>query len=124
MRGLKSVASATIFTRGHALVRNIRRGFYGSWRRFPSGWSYPGPGTGWPTLCDLPGDPLADTPTPPPAAITQSPHADAREPGDLTLGNLNYNVDFRSTYASILDLWMQIEAEPIVNGKFEEFAIV
>jgi uncharacterized protein (DUF1501 family) len=44
--------------------------------------------------------------------------------GDLTLGNLKYNVDFRSTYASILDLWMQIEAEPIVNGKFEEFAIV
>ena len=43
---------------------------------------------------------------------------------DLTLGNLKYNVDFRSTYATILDRWMQIEAEPIVNGKFEEFAIV
>src|SRR6266849_5627160 len=28
MRGLKSVASATIFMRGHALLRNIRRGFY------------------------------------------------------------------------------------------------
>jgi IS6 family transposase len=28
MRGLKSVASATIFTRGYGLVRNIRRGFY------------------------------------------------------------------------------------------------
>jgi transposase-like protein len=28
MRGLKSVASAAIFTRGHALMRNIRRGFY------------------------------------------------------------------------------------------------
>ena len=28
MRGLKSVASATIFTRGHALVRNVERGFY------------------------------------------------------------------------------------------------
>jgi len=43
---------------------------------------------------------------------------------DLTLGNLKYNVDFRSTYATILDQWMKIEAEPIVNGKFEEFAIV
>jgi uncharacterized protein (DUF1501 family) len=42
---------------------------------------------------------------------------------DLTLGNLKYNVDFRSTYASVLDKWMQIESEPIVNGKFEEFAI-
>ena len=28
MRGLKCVASAAIFTRGHALMRNIRRGFY------------------------------------------------------------------------------------------------
>jgi uncharacterized protein (DUF1501 family) len=43
---------------------------------------------------------------------------------DLTLGNLKYNVDFRSTYATVLDKWMQIESEPIVNGKFEEFAIV
>jgi IS6 family transposase len=28
MRGLKSVASAATFMRGHALMRNIRRGFY------------------------------------------------------------------------------------------------
>ncbi len=28
MRGLKSVASAVIFARGHALIRNVRRGFY------------------------------------------------------------------------------------------------
>jgi transposase, IS6 family len=28
MRGLKSVASAAIFKRGHALMRNILRGFY------------------------------------------------------------------------------------------------
>jgi transposase-like protein len=28
MRGLKSVTSAAIFMRGHALMRNIRRGFY------------------------------------------------------------------------------------------------
>ncbi len=43
---------------------------------------------------------------------------------DLTLGNLKYNVDFRSTYASVLDRWMNIDSKPIVNGKFEEFAIV
>jgi uncharacterized protein (DUF1501 family) len=43
---------------------------------------------------------------------------------DLTGGNLKYNVDFRTTYASILDRWMHIDAQPIVNGKFEEFAIV
>ena len=28
MRGLKSVASAAVFMRGHALMRNIRQGFY------------------------------------------------------------------------------------------------
>jgi hypothetical protein len=28
MRGLKSIVSAAIFMRGHALMRNIRRGFY------------------------------------------------------------------------------------------------
>jgi transposase-like protein len=28
MRGLESIASAAIFVRGHALMRNIRRGFY------------------------------------------------------------------------------------------------
>jgi uncharacterized protein (DUF1501 family) len=33
-------------------------------------------------------------------------------------------VDFRSTYASVLDRWMSIDAQPIVNGKFEEFALV
>jgi transposase-like protein len=28
MRGLKSISSAAIFTRGHELMGNIRRGFY------------------------------------------------------------------------------------------------
>jgi uncharacterized protein (DUF1501 family) len=43
---------------------------------------------------------------------------------DLTLGNLKYNVDFRSTYATLLERWMQVDAAPIVNGKFEQFALV
>jgi uncharacterized protein (DUF1501 family) len=43
---------------------------------------------------------------------------------DLTLGNLKYNNDFRSTYSSILEQWMKIESKPIVNGKFEQFALV
>jgi uncharacterized protein (DUF1501 family) len=46
------------------------------------------------------------------------------KPADLTLGNLVYNVDFRSAYATVLDRWMQIDSEPIVNGKFEQFAVV
>jgi uncharacterized protein (DUF1501 family) len=43
---------------------------------------------------------------------------------DLTIGNLQYNNDFRSTYSSILERWMDVEAEPIVNGKFEQFSFV
>jgi uncharacterized protein (DUF1501 family) len=37
---------------------------------------------------------------------------------------LKYNNDFRSTYSSILEQWMGIESNPIVNGKFEQFALV
>lgn len=45
-------------------------------------------------------------------------------PDDLTLGNLAYNVDLRSAYASILERWLQIDAKPIVNGSFEQLAVV
>ena len=44
--------------------------------------------------------------------------------GDLTLGNLTYTSDFRSTYRTILERWFQVEAKPIVNGTFEQFAFV
>jgi uncharacterized protein (DUF1501 family) len=43
---------------------------------------------------------------------------------DLTLGNLKYNVDFRSAYATLLERWMSLEAAPIVNGRFEDLALV
>ena len=43
---------------------------------------------------------------------------------DLTLGNLAYTVDFRSTYSSILERWLKIDATPIVGGRFEELAFV
>jgi uncharacterized protein (DUF1501 family) len=43
---------------------------------------------------------------------------------DLTIGNMQFNNDFRSTYASILERWLQIEAKPIVNGSFEQFSFV
>ncbi|MGE3536675.1 MAG: DUF1501 domain-containing protein [Candidatus Tectimicrobiota bacterium] len=44
--------------------------------------------------------------------------------GDLTLGNLSYNNDFRSTYSTILERWFQVEARPIVHGNFEQFRFV
>ena len=42
----------------------------------------------------------------------------------LTIGNLTHTNDFRCTYASILERWFQVDAKPIVNGSFEQFAIV
>jgi uncharacterized protein (DUF1501 family) len=44
--------------------------------------------------------------------------------GDLTLGNLSYTNDFRSTYSTILERWFHVDAKPIVNGTFEPFAFV
>ena len=43
---------------------------------------------------------------------------------DLTLGNLKYNVDFRSAYTTLLERWMSIEAAPITGGHFEDLALV
>ena len=43
---------------------------------------------------------------------------------DLTLGNLQYNNDFRSTYSTVLERWLGVEAKPIVNGSFEQFTFV
>ena len=34
-------------------------------------------------------------------------------------GNLQFNLDFRSVYSTILEDWFQLDAEPIVNGNFE-----
>jgi len=39
-------------------------------------------------------------------------------------GDLHYNNDFRSTYSTILEQWMDLEASPIVNGHFEQFDLI
>jgi uncharacterized protein (DUF1501 family) len=44
--------------------------------------------------------------------------------GDLTTGNLKYTVDFRTAYASILERWFEVDAQPIVGGSFEKLAVV
>ncbi|MDA0232643.1 MAG: DUF1501 domain-containing protein [Chloroflexi bacterium] len=36
-------------------------------------------------------------------------------------GDLQFNNDFRSLYSTVLDDWMGIAPEPIVNGTFEQF---
>jgi len=43
---------------------------------------------------------------------------------DLIIGNLSYTHDFRTVYSSILERWFEVEAKPIVNGSFEQFALV
>jgi uncharacterized protein (DUF1501 family) len=37
-------------------------------------------------------------------------------------GDLHFNNDFRCTYATLLEQWLGLEAAPIVNGRFEQFA--
>jgi uncharacterized protein (DUF1501 family) len=42
----------------------------------------------------------------------------------LTGGNLSYNVDFRSAYSSILEQWFEIDAAPVVGGRFEQLSVL
>jgi len=46
------------------------------------------------------------------------------EEKDQLEGDLQYNNDFRMTYSSILEQWLEIEAPPIVNGRFEQFELI
>ena len=39
-------------------------------------------------------------------------------------GDLKANNDYRSTYATIVDRWMGLDAPSIVNGQFEQFDFI
>ena len=39
-------------------------------------------------------------------------------------GDLHFNNDFRSTYSTILDKWLGLDPDPIVNGQFEQFGFI
>lgn len=43
---------------------------------------------------------------------------------DQLEGDLHFNNDFRSTYSTLLEDWLDLEAPPIVNGKFEAFDFI
>jgi len=43
---------------------------------------------------------------------------------DQLEGDLHFNNDFRSTYSTILDRWLGLEASPIVNGHFEQLELI
>jgi uncharacterized protein (DUF1501 family) len=45
-------------------------------------------------------------------------------PEKLLEGDLHYNNDFRSTYATLLEQWMGLDAKPIVGGSFEQHAFL
>jgi transposase-like protein len=82
--GLKSLASAAKFVAGHALMRNIRRGFCGPPSLFRSGWSLPGSATGWPKPCK-PGGRLhgpVPSPSPSPASPPTPSQASREEPAN------------------------------------------
>jgi uncharacterized protein (DUF1501 family) len=44
----------------------------------------------------------------------------SRKPSDLTQGDLAPTVDFRGVYATILEDWLHVDAQPIVKGSFEQ----
>ncbi|MDP6402632.1 MAG: DUF1501 domain-containing protein [SAR202 cluster bacterium] len=43
---------------------------------------------------------------------------------DQVNGDLAFNNDFRSTYATILEQWFGLASAPIVNGTFEQFDFI
>ena len=43
---------------------------------------------------------------------------------DQTDGDLRFTNDFRSTYSTILDKWLGLDPDPIVNGQFEQFDFI
>ena len=43
---------------------------------------------------------------------------------DQLEGDLHFNNDFRSTYSTILESWLGLDAVPIVNGQFEQFDFI
>jgi uncharacterized protein (DUF1501 family) len=42
---------------------------------------------------------------------------------DQLEGDLHFNNDFRSTYSTIIEKWFELDARPIVNGRFEQFDV-
>ena len=45
-------------------------------------------------------------------------------PEDHSEGDLHFTTDFRSTYTTILNRWLELDAKPIVHGEYEELAFL
>ncbi len=46
------------------------------------------------------------------------------EADKLLEGDLHFNNDFRSIYTDLLENWMGLDAQPLVNGAFEKFNLI
>ena len=46
------------------------------------------------------------------------------EPEKLDEGDLRWNNDFRGTYATLLEKWMGLDAQPILGGSFEQIDFI
>ena len=46
------------------------------------------------------------------------------EPNKLDEGDLQWNNDFRGTYATLLEKWMGLDSKPIIGGSFEQFDFI
>ncbi len=46
------------------------------------------------------------------------------KPGELDEGDLQWNNDFRSTYATLLEKWMGLDSQPILGEAFEQFDFI
>ncbi len=46
------------------------------------------------------------------------------EPNEQIEGDMHFNNDFRSTYATLLDQWMGIDPFPILDGNYEQFDMI
>ena len=46
------------------------------------------------------------------------------EADKLLEGDLHFNNDFRSIYTTLLENWMGLDAQPLVNGSFEKFDFI
>jgi uncharacterized protein (DUF1501 family) len=45
-------------------------------------------------------------------------------PGDLDEGDLKFNTDFRSVYASVLEGWLKTPSTPILGRKFSTMPLL
>ena len=46
------------------------------------------------------------------------------EPEDQTEGDMRFNNDFRSTYATLLDRWLKIDPHLVLDGNYDQFDMI